>query len=193
MKILNLNLEGKSFQGRATDMDALYIAGLLLPDYFAIRNHEQGLRASFEKFSTENAEALKAGSDNADNMYTTWGERLLIRLTGNLDIRSGFAQRIVEIFPTIDRQLINYKRWSDADGNIFDESSIRLDIDQMMLLVTEIAQAMESPSPSPLAQRPIPKGFKDKSAPQEADPQEISELESLKQRLAELEAQSVPT
>ncbi|MDJ0703515.1 MAG: hypothetical protein QNJ46_09565 [Leptolyngbyaceae cyanobacterium MO_188.B28] len=137
---ITIELPDQSLTGQVTDMDALFFAGLILPEYFQIRDQETGLRAAFDKFSTDNADLLaKAGGNSAglaDEMYAAWGERLLIRLTDNLTIRSAFAQRVCEIFPDVRKDLIYYDRWTDKDGNIHENSRIRLDLDSVMEIIT---------------------------------------------------------
>lgn len=148
-KTITATINGEPLTGRVSDMDALFFAGLLLPNFFEIKDQERGLKKAFTQFSQENAHSLATGAAQAEEMYESWGERLLIRLTTNLDIRSGFAQRVTEIFPTIDSTEIDFDRWHDKYGNVHDKSSIRLDIEPCMALVTSIIRVLEQPEVEP--------------------------------------------
>lgn len=189
-------LRGATYKGEVTDMDAMFAAGLMMPNYGDVIEKESGLFESFQKFSAEHsamvAIAGEAGKEALmQQMSESWAERVILRLNTNLAMRSAFAQRMREIFPTIPANLISHKRWNDKEGNIHEESSIRLDMKEVMDLLApvmatlnevNVAVAPEAPVQDDIAtlkaeiaamrksleKRPAPQGFGKQEATAEA-------------------------
>lgn len=177
---VNVTLQGQTHSGQVSDVDGLFFAGLLLPEYERIIKTETGLREAFEEFSRANGllvEQSDKPEQQADEMYNAWGERFLIRITNNLNIRDAVAQRLTEIFPTVPSQLLSYRRWSDNQGNNHSDSRIRLNTTEVMDFVTAIVSVMELPATSSKRNPPtVPTKLKAKSGDR-------------KERIAQLQAE----
>jgi len=157
-------LRGTTFKGEVTDMDVIFAAGLMMPNYGDVIEKETGLFESFQKFSAEHsamvAIAGEAGKEAVmQKMSESWAERVILRLNTNLAMRSAFAQRMREIFPTLPVNLISHKRWNDKEGNIHEESSVRLDMSEVMNLLAPIMATLNEVSmaatPEPVVQDDI--------------------------------------
>ena len=172
------------------------MTGLLLPNLFEIQEQEAGLQAAFQSFKSEHAALLESATtdDERDSLvkdlFETWGERLLIRLTSNLAIRASFAQRTEEIFPDIDPTLVAYKHWVDRDGNHHDRSRIRLSLEDAMEIVktvieAETSQLKASTTPARATDRPKPEGF---GKPVTKKSGQSAQIAALERQIADLRA-----
>lgn len=206
-KQISIELAGRTLSGIATDMDAYYVMGIMLPEFFKIREQESGLRQALKRFSEEHRELLEAAEDPAkrealaEQIYDAWGERIMFRLANNLDVRSGFAQRICEIFPDIDKTLVSHDRWTDRDGNVHDRSMVRLSAEQALTIVGAInaiivkeEQSKPASKGKGFAAKPQAKPTQRKeSAQDEVEPLQPEEpvedeIALLRAKIAELEA-----
>ena len=197
-KQISIELAGRTLSGIATDMDAYYVMGIMLPEFFKIREQESGLRQALKRFSEEHRELLEAAEDPAkrealaEQIYDAWGERIMFRLANNLDVRSGFAQRICEIFPDIDKTLVSHDRWTDRDGNVHDRSMVRLSAEQALTIVGAINAIIVAKQSKPETKsKGKGKGF----APSQVEPLQPEEpvedeITRLRAKLAELEAKA---
>lgn len=160
MSQVTITIREQSFTGEVSDMDSLFFAGLLMPDYSEVLKEERGLTDSFRKFTAEHSAMVAlASGDNKDRVMEkiseTWSERVLIRLTNNLEIRAAFAQRVREIFPDLPTQWVNYQRWKDGSGNIHENCSVRLGVTEIMGIITPVSGTLteepSSPTPAPMS------------------------------------------
>lgn len=137
-KTIVVEIAGKSFTGVVTDLDGFFAAGLLMPDIEQIVKKEEGLTRAFQSFAVEQ-QTMKALGETAQNAIAeSWGDRVVLRLTNNREIRLSFAQRIREIFPDIPRSFVSYDRWKDSSGNFHEEGAIRLDLGDVMGILIKI-------------------------------------------------------
>ena len=195
---VSIELAGRTLSGIATDMDAYYVAGIMLPEFFKIREQESGLRNALKRFSEEHRDLLQAVEDPAqrealtEQVYDAWGERILMRLSNNLDIRSSFAQRICEIFPEIDKNLVSYDRWTDRDGNVHDRSVVRLSAEEAMTVIGAINSIIVAKQSKPETKsKGKGKGFSQPQVePLQPEEPVEDEITRLRAKLAELEAEA---
>lgn len=156
---ITTQLRGFTLKGEATDMDSFFVAGLMMPRYGEVLEKESGLFEAFQAFSVEhNAMVAAVGDDEKgalmERLSQSWAERVILRLNTNLSVRSAFAQRMREVFPAIPKNLIDHKRWNDKEGNIHEESSIRLDVKEIMELIAPIAATMQGETVAPQTVNP---------------------------------------
>lgn len=159
---VTITLKEKQYAGIVTDMDGLFIAGFLLPNISEIIKNETGLSAAFQEFAAHEAQIMQqvSGTEKealANQLYTEWGERVLIRLSNNLDMRCAFAQRVTEIFPSIPPSIIRFDRWTDREGNRHENCLVRLDVDEAMGIITPIVNSLKDKETAPTAQPVEPK------------------------------------
>ena len=151
-KTIVVEIAGKSYTGVVTDLDGFLAAGLQMPDIEQIIKNEEGLTRAFQSFAVEQ-QTMKALGESAQNAIAeSWGDRVVLRLTNNREIRLSFAQRIREIFPDIPMSFVSYKLWKDPTGNTHEEGSIRLDLkDVMDILIQIMSQGFEGTPEKPVA------------------------------------------
>jgi hypothetical protein len=185
---LTVELRNETLHGEVTDMDAFIFAGFIMPDFDTAIEQEKGLLESFQKFSTEHASMMAIVEKDqkqalASQLAQEWGERLMIRLSINLRLRGVFTQRIREVFPALSRKLVDHQRWLDSDGNMHEESKLRLDLTEVMLLINPIIGTLQEkpelavPKPQP-ASTPI-------SPVELVEPEPEDEVTRLKRELAQ--------
>jgi hypothetical protein len=168
-------IRGVTYKGEVTDMDVFFAIAYMMPNYSDVLEREKGLFDAFQSFSAEHSEMLAIAGEKdkkvvVDQMSQSWAERVILRLNTNLAMRSAFCQRMKEIFPDLPSSLINHRRWSDKEGNIHEESSMRLDMKEVMDVLAPIVATMSEGMPV--------------AAPTQVDPQ--AELANLRDQIAEL-------
>jgi hypothetical protein len=151
-KAIQATLRNISLDGEVTDMDAFLFAGFLMPDFDSAVEQEKGLFLSFQKFSAEHAALMAiAGIDQqkalASDLAQEWGERLMIRISLNLRLRAVFTQRLREVYPLLSKQWVDCQRWLDTDNNQHEESKLRLDLTEVMVLINPIIGSLQDSSP----------------------------------------------
>lgn len=155
-KSVVIEIAGKSFTGQVSDLDGFFAAGLLMPDYEQILKKEEGLTEAFRSFVVEQ-QTMKVLGEGAQNAIAeAWGDRVVLRLTNNREIRLSFAQRIREVFPDIPKSVVSYDRWKDSSGNFFEEGSIRLDLADIMAIVTKMMVEGLEDSPAAVVEQAKP-------------------------------------
>jgi hypothetical protein len=169
-------IRGITYKGEVTDMDVFFAIGYMMPNYSDVLEREKGLFDAFQSFSAEHSAMLAIAGEKdkqavVDQMSQSWAERVILRLNTNLAMRSAFCQRMKEIFPDLPLTLINHRRWSDKEANIHEESSMRLDMKEVMDVLAPIVATMSENMPVAVA-------------PTQVDPQ--AELANLRDQIAEL-------
>lgn len=164
-------------------MDGFFAAGLLMPDFEEILAKNKGLNEAFQRFAAEQ-QAMSAiagtGEDFVNAISQTWGERALLRLLNNREIRLSFTQRVREIFKDFPKELISYDRWSEA-GRLYEEGSVRLDMGEIMNVLAAMMvtlQDVKTPEPVKAVESKV-------AAPTEVADPEIMEAQKALQELIE--------
>ena len=150
-KTTTVEINGTQYSGIVSDMDGFFAAGLLMPDFEEILAKQKGLSEAFQRFAAEQQamSAIADGDELVNKITQMWGERALLRLLSNRDIRLSFTQRVREIFKDMPRDLINYERWTEA-GRLYEEGTIRIDMEQIMTLVGGMMEVIkETPVEEP--------------------------------------------
>ncbi|MBD1995400.1 hypothetical protein H6G00_01975 [Leptolyngbya sp. FACHB-541] len=146
-KTITIQLRGKTYSAEATDLDAMFFLSLMLPNFVQIKQTGEGLIAALDEFSSKQRGRLahvkgeKAIEAASKELYSEWGERVLIQLNNNLDVRAAFAQRVTEVFDDIDPKLVRFERWRENE-RLHESSKIRLDVDEIMAVISPFSAIM---------------------------------------------------
>lgn len=134
---ITIQLVDQKITGIASDLRAMGLLSMLLPEYHEIVRKEKGLQEAFNRFS----ETFDKTKNDSDKAYEEWGERLLIRLMSDPGTRANFCQLIVQTFPNIHPHWVSYVRWFDENNRPHDNGgTLGLDTEDLMSIITPVIE-----------------------------------------------------
>lgn len=133
MKDCTLHIDGTAYEAKVTDIDSMFFMTLLVEDMDTILKNEIGIIEGFKRLSEEQAEELARQKESlgdeeaADKVVRDVGERVIIRLNHNVNIRHQLAERLCEICPKLEEDgLVYYTSRTHLDHSREIKAKIRI-------------------------------------------------------------------